>query len=189
MDGGTLMSRPLDKTLAVAKYVRALDPHADSLKTQKLLYFIQGSYLAQTGSLLFPELPQAWRYGPVYPSLYRADAAPGNEVERADAGLLSDAQRRLIEGVVAEYRDVRPGALVFETHQPGPWTEARGDLPEDARSSKELSVESMMRFFSEHGRAPSIPGLVEELRWEVLPDGFIEAEEERWAELLERLGS
>lgn len=45
--------------------------HAISnMKLQKLLYFAHGFWLANTGVPLIGELPQAWQYGPVYPSVY-----------------------------------------------------------------------------------------------------------------------
>ena len=41
-----------------------------NMKLQKLLYFAHGFWLASTGQPLIDEQPQAWQYGPVYPSAY-----------------------------------------------------------------------------------------------------------------------
>lgn len=41
-----------------------------NMKLQKLLYFAHGFWLASTGAPLIGEVPEAWQYGPVYPSVY-----------------------------------------------------------------------------------------------------------------------
>lgn len=45
-------------------------PDLSPLKLQKLLYFLNGWYLAQTGHALIGDRFQAWTYGPVVESLY-----------------------------------------------------------------------------------------------------------------------
>lgn len=60
------------KSIANAFLVQAKNQQAElsNMKLQKLLYFAHSIYLAQTGQPLIGEPPQAWRYGPVYPSVY-----------------------------------------------------------------------------------------------------------------------
>ena len=53
--------------LSIAKKHNAL---CTPLKLQKLLYYSQGWYLAQTNQTLFEEDIQAWGHGPVCPSVY-----------------------------------------------------------------------------------------------------------------------
>lgn len=54
---------------------RAVDP----LQLQKLVYFGHGWYLALTGVPLVDEHPEAWKYGPVFPSLYHGFKQYGAE--------------------------------------------------------------------------------------------------------------
>ena len=42
------------------------------LKLQKLIYFVYKKYLQSTGSSMLTEYFEAWQYGPVLPSVYRA---------------------------------------------------------------------------------------------------------------------
>lgn len=51
-------------------YARNQGDELSNMKLQKLLYFAHAIYLAQHGQPLIGEHPQAWLYGPVYPSVY-----------------------------------------------------------------------------------------------------------------------
>lgn len=42
-----------------------------NMKLQKLLYFAQGHSLGLRGTRIINETPKAWRYGPVFPTVYR----------------------------------------------------------------------------------------------------------------------
>ena len=175
--------------LATTRLLRELDPNADSLKTQKLLYFIQGSYLAQTGKPLFPESPQAWTYGPVYPRVYFDIRDNRGATKYADTSILTNAQRELITAVVEKFKGISAASLMKKTHEPGPWTEARTGLPNGTSSQKRITHQSMMRHFSRPGMAIVSPHTCSESRWDELPEGFMESEENRWAGLLARLAS
>ncbi|MBM6980038.1 MAG: SocA family protein [Actinomyces succiniciruminis] len=160
------------------------------MKLQKLLYLIQGSYLAQTGKPLFPEVPQAWKYGPVYPAAYFADRYNTGKINRADTSILTEAQKQLIRAVVTDNHANLPVDLMKRTHESDPWVEARGGLSPNEQGRSEITHESMLRFFSQPGNATTAAAVADEARWDDdLPAGFMEAEERRWAGLLERLAS
>jgi uncharacterized phage-associated protein len=59
----------------LAKYIAAYlnEKHVDinMTKIQKLTYIAYGVYLAATGDRLIDEHPQAWPYGPVFPTTRR----------------------------------------------------------------------------------------------------------------------
>lgn len=48
-----------------------------NLQVQKILYFCQQEYYVKTGTPLFDDDFEAWRYGPVVPSVYRTYSVYG----------------------------------------------------------------------------------------------------------------
>lgn len=180
--------RGSEQLLATARYIRDLEA-ADRMKIQKLLYYVQGSYLAQTGKPLFPEEPQAWQLGPVYVPVYASDKHDTGAVDESDESVLTDPQKALIRAVVERYRDYGSVDMMDLTHQPGPWTQARGDLPKEASSRETITHQSMMRFFSTSDQTTIAPAVSQEARWDEPSAARTEAEENRWAGLLARLSS
>lgn len=177
-----------EQLLATARYIRDLEA-ADRMKIQKLLYYVQGSYLAQTGKPLFPEEPQAWKYGPVYMPVYASDKRNTGAVDEADESVLTDPQKALIRAVVERYRSYGSVDMMNLTHKAGPWTQARGDLPKDADSKEPITHQSMMRFFSTSDETTIVPAVSQEARWDEASSTRMEDEENRWAGLLARLAS
>ena len=64
-DSGSVANRLLD-------LADMLDMPLTHLSLQKLLYFSHGRYLISNRSPLVKELFEAWQYGPVLPSIYKA---------------------------------------------------------------------------------------------------------------------
>jgi len=64
---------------------RAFNENIDvtPMKLQKLIYFTYQSYLKQTGNSLFAERFEAWKYGPVLPSIYHEFKKYGSNTIRA----------------------------------------------------------------------------------------------------------
>ena len=59
-----------NKVFTVAERILATDLSCDKMKLHKLLYYVQGWSQAWTGRPLFQEAPEAWKFGPVYKSVY-----------------------------------------------------------------------------------------------------------------------
>ena len=100
-----------------------------NMQLQKLPYIAHGWSLALLDKpLIADEQPQAWPYGPVYPSLYDSLRSYGSraveDVIREDNGSdviknLSEKEKVLIEAVWARYRGIPEWRLSDMTHQDG----------------------------------------------------------------------
>lgn len=95
-----------------------------NLKLQKLLYFSWLEYYKLTGRPLFDEEFQAWKYGPVVPSVYYdywCNAAntlfvPKRTSEEIDGNTLDFLQSMLLK-----YNDVSVREMVDLSHKSKPW--------------------------------------------------------------------
>jgi len=142
----------------VAAGILELSGRVETWKLQKLLYYTQGWHVAISGEQLFPEAFQAWRNGPVVMDVYQKHKGHFSVQTWAggDASRLSDEARALILMVCREYGSKTGDELSLATHSEIPWRRARGDLPPDQNSSKNLAFEDLVEQFS--GK-PTLQGL------------------------------
>lgn len=98
----------------------------DPMKAQKLTYFAHGYYIALTDEPLIDEYFQAWKLGPVAPSLYHSlKAYRGNDIDEFihSGGIVSakkDADfRRVRDFVWSRYKDTPSISLSKLTHKKG----------------------------------------------------------------------
>lgn len=101
----------------------------------KLVYIADGWAMALTGKPLANERPEAWRYGPVYRSVYNAFGGIGSRPVETRAVVrgtsipvseeFSDDEDKLIRMVVGSYGKLSAFALSNLTHMPEtPWSKA-----------------------------------------------------------------
>jgi uncharacterized phage-associated protein len=118
------------------------DVPVDPLKIQKLVYLAQGWHLAFLGKPLIKEKIEAWRYGPVVPSLYRMCRKYGVSPIDAeinvpeDAQNLDDSNKAIIDEVWKKYGRRTGIELSMMTHEPGcAWDIARRGNTDDWNSA------------------------------------------------------
>lgn len=120
-----------------------------NLKLQKLLYFAQGKYLAETGKPLFEDKIEAWQYGPVVRNIYMNFKACGSfpitafdkPVKKAN---IDDQTKKFLEGIWNSYAKYSANYLVKETHKNGsPWKEIY-----DPSIDKEIPQELLKSYFA-----------------------------------------
>lgn len=92
-----------------------------NLRVNKLLYFIQGCYLSRKNEPLFEENFEAWKLGPVIPSIYNRYKVYGNnpitkESVTEDIELPRDVMM-VITDVLREYGKYTTRKLVAITHE------------------------------------------------------------------------
>lgn len=108
----------------VAKYIINRLP-VDNLKLQKLLYYSQAVYLVlHDGSPLFNDDIEAWIYGPVIRSIYKAYKKHGIDIIKQNQEELISLTSDEIEAIdfALEYYGKFTGPeLINRTHQEAPW--------------------------------------------------------------------
>ena len=114
----------------------------DPMKLQKILYYSQCWYLADTGAALFPDRFKAWKWGPVVPSVWHEYS--GNEADPKPDQELSQEQRNVVESVWLALKDLGSMELSDMTHVSGSaWKKARGDIPDTEPSIAALDPDDM----------------------------------------------
>ena len=124
------------------------------LKLQKLLYYCQAWHYTIFNEVLFDERIEAWTHGPVVPSQYRRfsyirlyDNIKINNLN-VDVPILCPKTEELLNEVMNIYGEHSADYLEKLTHRENPWKETRGDLPEYARSDKEITSNLMKEYYS-----------------------------------------
>lgn len=138
------------------------------LKLQKLLYYVQSWFMVFYGreNTLFPDVPQAWVNGPVYPAIYHAyknkaanmcdhlesaafyDGEPLEGLAAMTARLNLDAdQLETIESVIMMYGRQSQNQLIWLTHSELPWASARNGLAPYERSEREIPLDTMYDYY------------------------------------------
>lgn len=163
--------------LAVANFF--VDRHGrgqgiEHMKLQKLVYCSHGWWLAfPQPNRLVAELPQVWKFGPVYPSLYRALKVFGRDpitlpqsrgpFEKVDLVEIGDQNVvQLLEWVWGRYGHLSSFALSDMTHKPSTaWYRAAKEqdfeIP-DGLDIQERYIEEEFRgiFEGEHRKAADL---------------------------------
>lgn len=97
-----------------------------NLKLQKLLYFAQASFLSsKMKKAIFSDNIEAWKYGPVVPSVYQDFKDYGNKPIVGEYNLDIDSKdEELLNEVWEVFGQYSAGHLVDMTHAHKPWKEA-----------------------------------------------------------------
>lgn len=144
------------KALDVASYFIELankTPENDltNLKLQKLLYYVQGKYIAQNDAPIFEDKVEAWKYGPVVADVYHTFKVCGQfpvttfDVNYDSAELDADS-KSFVEKIWEDIGEKYSGFfLVQTTHKNGtPWAK---HFNEDGRNI-EIPQSDLKEYFT-----------------------------------------
>ena len=134
----------------VAAYVLHQHGPMSAMKLQKLVYYAQAWSLVWEDRPLFGERIEAWAHGPVVPELYQEHRGRF-EVRgwpRGNAAALGTDDRETVDAVLGYYGNRNAQVLSDWTHSEDPWQLARAGLPDGERGSAEITLESMMEYYS-----------------------------------------
>lgn len=149
---------------AVANYFvrRGLQDHnpVDPMKLQKLIYFAHGWHLAVYDEPLIDEMIEAWRYGPVTPSIYHGVKSHGSSPidfpifqERATGrippSVVDEGPIGLLDRVWGVYGGISSVRLSDMSHDPnGPWSSTwRDGAYSEAIKGVDIPNEAIKEYF------------------------------------------
>lgn len=179
----------VDRAMAAAQTINARHPVFGETQAQKLVYYAQAWSLVWDGRPLFPNPIEAWRMGPVVPSLRQSPSEIG---ETPPAGVFSDSEMATLDAVTDFYGVMSGSALVELTHREEPWREAWGDRPPDAKGNDSITLDSMRRFYTRmalRGEGPRRPVTPTVEAPDEMIDRIAADTSRRWARTLAILGS
>jgi len=117
-----------------------------NLKLQKLLYYMQGFFIAVFDKKLFENEIEAWQYGPVVKEMYEHFKEFGSGAirlkEDAVISNLSQEENRLFEDVMEEYGQFSAVKLMNMTHEELPWKKVFNENPQG-----EISYDLLKEYF------------------------------------------
>lgn len=146
------------KAIDIAKYIikkaQDSDNPVTNLKLQKLLYYAQGWYLANFGKALFSDPIEAWKYGPVVPSVYQLYKECGSQpisesITRKDLQDLDQTTKNFLDELWEVYGKYSSGDLINATHSETPWRVARKDLADGDNGNYEITLGQLELSFKE----------------------------------------
>lgn len=119
-----------------------------NLKLQKLLYFAQAASLSLKDKPLFNDRIEAWKFGPVVPTVYQALKSFGNEPVKmtGPAQDVSSEVAVLLEDVWGVYGKFSAHELVNITHNHLPWKE----VYDSGSADNEIKTENMRRYYADY---------------------------------------
>lgn len=147
------------EAIQVAKYILSLvnedcGETISNLKLQKILYYLQGYFLAYFDKPLFKDKIVAWAYGPVVPNVYNKykkysnDSLPIHEITREEYNMFinnfNKNELELMQQVFETYIDYSAYNLVEMTHSETPWNSA---LVDGKATGKEIDDNIIKSFF------------------------------------------
>ncbi len=131
------------KALDIAKYIVQYSNkekyEISNLRLQKLLYFVQGQFILEKSKFCFEDELEAWKYGPVVPSVYSFYKYYGNfSIEERpeyaidwqtgkiqdvyfDDNKIREEDKSIINTIVKNAQEYSVNQLVNITHQQSPW--------------------------------------------------------------------
>ena len=114
--------KSVDFAIYLGKKARDKHLYVNTTKLQKWLYICYGSYFAKKGEQLFNEIPRAWQYGPVFPSVYNKQMKYGHSLHELVGGIDEDSFSDydwIIEPVLDYFGKWSANQLVSWTHEEG----------------------------------------------------------------------
>lgn len=114
------------------------------LKLQKVLYFIQATYLVNFDEKAFEEQIMAWKYWPIVREIYEIFKGSWNSPLSIywsyEEDIISEDDKKTINDIWEFFGKYSAYQLIDMTHSHLPW--------QKAKQSQEISIESIREFYT-----------------------------------------
>jgi uncharacterized phage-associated protein len=137
----------------------------DQMKVQKLVYFAHGWYLAITNEPLLNEAIEAWRFGPVIPSLYHMLKYSGNQAITAiisekelapnDTDSELNAYLSAIWNLYSPFTGIQLSNMTHEEETP--WAKIAREFNNQIPADKDIDNEAIKQYFLNQRKATLQP--------------------------------
>jgi uncharacterized phage-associated protein len=136
----------------VAKYILQKKGSLSAMRLQKLIYYSQAWSLVWDDTPLFDSIIEAWANGPVCRELFEKHRGcylvSLEGISEYATGCLTETQMETIDAILTAYGDKSAQWLSDQTHSETPWQMARVGMSDTERGDKEITLESMMEYYS-----------------------------------------
>lgn len=146
-----------EKMLLTISYIFEKAEEVTPLALQKMLYYIQGIYMALFDAELFSEECEAWAHGPVFKDVYEVfKNFKYNPIDDTRFAMLqnrfkelSNDEKKVIDSVVESFGMYSGKTLEQITHGEAPWMEVRVNYLPEEPSNELISKEAIKKYFLE----------------------------------------
>lgn len=137
----------------VAKYILENTGEISTYKLQKLCYYSQAWNLVWHDIPLYDSPIMAFAHGPVIKELYDHHkdqfSIKSSDIKKCKlSNILTDSEKDTINRVLQFYGNKTAQWLSDLTHMEEPWRNARKGIPDGQPSSKVISLNDMMEYYS-----------------------------------------
>lgn len=153
------LSKLSEKMLLTISYIFKKAEEVTPLALQKILYYIQGIYMALFGKEFFREECEAWIHGPVFKDVYEVFRDfKYNPIDDTRFSMLqnrfnelSEDEKKIIDLVLESFGMYSGKTLEQITHEETPWKDARKGYSPEEPSNEVIAKKSIAKYFSEVG--------------------------------------
>ncbi len=137
----------------IALYVIYYGKEITNLLLQKVLYYVKAISHVFNGFSIIPESCEAWRLGPVFPTVYDKYKEFGKQEIKLNLSgeyiqsLLTEEEKEIVNFVLNTFGIYNAWFLRDLTHKEEPWITARGDLDESDASKNVIEDKLIYEFF------------------------------------------
>lgn len=150
----------------IALYIISSGREITNLLLQKVLYYVKAISEIFEGESIILEPCEAWKFGPVFPSVYEKYREYGKQEIEINLSkeyvneLLSEKEKQVTDYVMNTFGIYNAWFLKDLTHLEEPWIAARKGLSEDDASRNQMDEEIISSYFAKINKKYNLKTIV-----------------------------